>query len=180
LHRGAETATQIFEIRAPKDFTDGSSETIVIVEVNDPSGRDSIEPDGKQSVCGVADPTPQAARRRAWRLSSSARAAVDHSGRRHDHGLACRVGGSDVVEGGQCVLEAEKCVKHPACLSIHRVNRKLGAYATAHETIVCDRQGEWVIVDMQNSHHGDYQSLKPTSREDCDKILLKRLEGYLR
>lgn len=46
--------------------------------------------------------------------------------------------------------------------------------------IVCDRQGEWVIVDMQNSHHGDYQSIKPTSREDCDKILLKRLEGYLR
>jgi hypothetical protein len=46
--------------------------------------------------------------------------------------------------------------------------------------IVCDRKGEWVIVDMQNSHHGDYQSIKPTSREGCDKLLLKRLEGYLR
>ena len=46
--------------------------------------------------------------------------------------------------------------------------------------VVCDRQGEWVIVDMQNSHHPDYQSIRPTSREDCDKLVIKRLEGYLR
>ena len=46
--------------------------------------------------------------------------------------------------------------------------------------VVCDRKGEWVIVDMQNSHHPDYRSIKPTSREGCDKLLLKRLEGYLR
>jgi hypothetical protein len=46
--------------------------------------------------------------------------------------------------------------------------------------VVCDRQGEWVIVDMQNSHHPDYQGLKPASREGCDKLLVKRLEGYLR
>jgi len=46
--------------------------------------------------------------------------------------------------------------------------------------IVCDRKGEWVIVDMQNSHHPDYQSVKPTSREACDQLLVNRLEGYLR
>jgi hypothetical protein len=46
--------------------------------------------------------------------------------------------------------------------------------------VVCDRQGEWVIVDYQNSHHPDYQSVKPTSREDCDTLLVKRLETYLR
>jgi len=46
--------------------------------------------------------------------------------------------------------------------------------------IVCDRKGEWVIVDLQNSHHRDYQSIKPTSREGCNKILIKRLESYLR
>ncbi|MCX7427068.1 MAG: hypothetical protein NTW96_15770 [Planctomycetia bacterium] len=46
--------------------------------------------------------------------------------------------------------------------------------------VVCDRKGEWVIVDMQNSHHPDYQSIRPTSKEGCDKLLLKRLEGYLR
>jgi hypothetical protein len=46
--------------------------------------------------------------------------------------------------------------------------------------VVCDRKGEWVIVDMQNSHHPDYQRIKPTSRDGCDKLLVKRLEGYLR
>ena len=46
--------------------------------------------------------------------------------------------------------------------------------------IVCDRKGEWVIVDMQNSHHDDYQTIKPTLKEGCDKLLLKRLKGYLR
>jgi hypothetical protein len=46
--------------------------------------------------------------------------------------------------------------------------------------VVCDRKGEWVIVDMQNSHHPDYQSIKPVSPTDCDKLLVKRLERYLR
>lgn len=45
--------------------------------------------------------------------------------------------------------------------------------------IVCDRKGEWVIVDFQNSHHPDYQSLKPTSREACDKLVVQRLTGLL-
>jgi hypothetical protein len=45
--------------------------------------------------------------------------------------------------------------------------------------IVCNRQGDWVIVDMQNSHHPDYQSVKPTSSHGCDTLLLKRLQGYL-
>jgi hypothetical protein len=46
--------------------------------------------------------------------------------------------------------------------------------------VVCDRAGEWVIVDMQNSHHPDYQTVKPTSRAGCDNLLLKRLESYVR
>lgn len=45
--------------------------------------------------------------------------------------------------------------------------------------VVCDRKGEWVIVDMQNSHQPDYESIKPTSRADCDKLLVKRLAELL-
>jgi hypothetical protein len=45
--------------------------------------------------------------------------------------------------------------------------------------VVCDRSGEWVIVDLQNSHHPDYQSVKPKSREDCNRLLVQRLKGYL-
>jgi hypothetical protein len=44
---------------------------------------------------------------------------------------------------------------------------------------VCNRQGDWVIVDMQNSHHPDYQSVKPTSSQGCDAVLFKRLQSYL-
>ena len=46
--------------------------------------------------------------------------------------------------------------------------------------VVCDRKGEWVIVDMQNSHHPDYQSIGVISGARCDQLLVKRLEGYLK
>lgn len=46
--------------------------------------------------------------------------------------------------------------------------------------VVCDRKGEWVIVDMQNSHHPDYQSVGIISRERCDQLLVKRLAGSLK
>jgi hypothetical protein len=46
--------------------------------------------------------------------------------------------------------------------------------------VVCDRKGEWVIVDMQNSHHPDYQSLGIISCDRCDQLLVKRLAGYLK
>ncbi len=46
--------------------------------------------------------------------------------------------------------------------------------------VVCDRKGEWVIVDMQNSHHPDYQGIGIISSARCDKLLVKRLAGYLK
>lgn len=46
--------------------------------------------------------------------------------------------------------------------------------------VICDRDGEWVIVDFQNNHHGDFQSIDPKSHDDCGRLVAKRLEGYLR
>lgn len=45
--------------------------------------------------------------------------------------------------------------------------------------VVCDRQGEWVLVDLQNSHQSDYQGIRPTSKQDCDRLLVERLEKHL-
>ena len=45
--------------------------------------------------------------------------------------------------------------------------------------VVCDRQGDWVIVDLQNSEHEDYQAIKPTSSEACSRLVVRRLAGYL-
>ena len=52
--------------------------------------------------------------------------------------------------------------------------------AWAVHFVVCDRNGEWVIVDYQNDHHGDFQSVDAKTHDDCGRLVAKRLEGYLR
>ena len=46
--------------------------------------------------------------------------------------------------------------------------------------VVCDRAGDWAIVDLQNSHHEDFQRVDPKNREDCDRLVLERLKRELR
>lgn len=46
--------------------------------------------------------------------------------------------------------------------------------------VVCDREGQWVIADFQNNHHADFNAINPKSREDCDRLVAKRLKGYCR
>jgi hypothetical protein len=43
---------------------------------------------------------------------------------------------------------------------------------------VCNKQGELVIVDLQNDHWPDFKSIDPKTPEDCDKLVVKRLAGY--
>ena len=45
--------------------------------------------------------------------------------------------------------------------------------------ILCDRAGQWVMVDFQNSHHTDFQSIAPKSRTDCNRLAAKRLRSRL-
>lgn len=46
--------------------------------------------------------------------------------------------------------------------------------------VVCDRAGQWVIVDFQNSHQADFKRLAPKSAADCDKLVAERLKGYVK
>jgi tetratricopeptide (TPR) repeat protein len=46
--------------------------------------------------------------------------------------------------------------------------------------VLCDPQGEWVVADLANSHHPDYQAIQPTSVEKCNRLVLGRLQGYLK
>jgi len=46
--------------------------------------------------------------------------------------------------------------------------------------VVCDRSGEWVIVDLQNSHQEDFQRVSPKNLEDCDRLVLERFRSELR
>lgn len=52
--------------------------------------------------------------------------------------------------------------------------------AGAVHFIVCDRQGEWVIVDYQNSHHPDFQKINPKTPEDCNRLLAERFLTYIK
>ena len=45
--------------------------------------------------------------------------------------------------------------------------------------IVCDRSGDWVLIDMQNSHHPDFERIDPKSAAGCNRLLLARLQGWL-
>lgn len=45
--------------------------------------------------------------------------------------------------------------------------------------IVCDRSGDWVLIDYQNSHHADFERIDPKSAADCNRLLLARLKGWL-
>jgi hypothetical protein len=46
--------------------------------------------------------------------------------------------------------------------------------------VVCDRTGDWVIVDLQNSHQEAFQRINPKNLEDCDRLVLDRLKTELR
>jgi hypothetical protein len=52
-----------------------------------------------------------------------------------------------------------------------RTDRERGAAFFVH-FVVCDPSGEWVIVD--------FQSVAPKSADDCDRLIAKRVAGYLR
>jgi hypothetical protein len=46
--------------------------------------------------------------------------------------------------------------------------------------VVCDRVGQWVIVDFQNEHQPDFRRLDPKTRDDCGALIAERLAHYLR
>lgn len=45
--------------------------------------------------------------------------------------------------------------------------------------VVCDRAGDWVIVDLQNNHQADFQRINPKTLADCDQLVLERLKAHL-
>jgi hypothetical protein len=46
--------------------------------------------------------------------------------------------------------------------------------------VVCDRAGDWVIVDLQNNHQEDFQRINPKTLADGDRLMLARLKARLR
>ncbi|MHC4513337.1 MAG: hypothetical protein ACYS5W_06525 [Planctomycetota bacterium] len=54
-----------------------------------------------------------------------------------------------------------------------------GRPARGVHLFLCNRAGEFVVVDFQNSHHADYNRIKPRSSKDCTRLAVARLSRYL-
>lgn len=56
---------------------------------------------------------------------------------------------------------------------------KEGKPAHSVHVVICDKSGEWVLVDMQNNQHDDFKSVNPITPEDCNNLLIRRLNRLL-
>lgn len=47
-------------------------------------------------------------------------------------------------------------------------------------TVVCDKAGEWVVVDLQNNQQDDFQRVAPKTVADCETLTIERIKHWLR
>jgi hypothetical protein len=59
-----------------------------------------------------------------------------------------------------------------AMLADYFINPASGQVGAVH-FVVCEKLGNWVIVDFQNNQHKDFQQIAPKSIEDCDRLTVK-------
>jgi hypothetical protein len=60
-------------------------------------------------------------------------------------------------------------------MSMARGSSKAGGV----HTFLLESDGDWVIVDYQNSHHRDFNKINPTSLDKCCELSVVRLDRYL-
>lgn len=48
------------------------------------------------------------------------------------------------------------------------------------EFVLCARNGDWVIVELRNSHHSDYRRINPKSADDGNRLLVEAIKERLR
>lgn len=69
-------------------------------------------------------------------------------------------------------------VLHTDYLMARTANDEVGVIGV--HLVLCDKRGELVLVDFQNSHQADFQAVQPKTREDCDRLVARRLVALLR
>ena len=47
------------------------------------------------------------------------------------------------------------------------------------EFILCDRGGDWVLLELKNDHHPDFQRINPQSADDCNRLVVEVLKNRL-
>lgn len=85
----------------------------------------------------------------------------------------------DLAKGFRAYLQSDPPDADYALLAEYTVNPRDQKVWTVH-TVVCDRNGEWVLVDFQNDHQADFRRIDPRTTEDCAKLVLARLKSCVR
>jgi len=85
----------------------------------------------------------------------------------------------DLARAGRTQIKAHATDAPCVLFAEYMMNSKTGMVGAVH-FVVCDRAGEWVIVDFQNNHHEDFNRISPHTTEDCGLVVIKRFNGYLK
>lgn len=86
----------------------------------------------------------------------------------------------DLGRAFQDYLRARPADSNYAMLAEYFINPAGGQMAGAVHFVVCEKSGDWVLVDFQNSTHEDFQRIAPKSVEDCDRLAVERLAKRLK
>jgi hypothetical protein len=81
----------------------------------------------------------------------------------------------DLARAFRDYLRANPPDSNYAMLAEYFINPAGGQMAGAVHFVVCEKSGDWVLVDFQNSTHEDFQRIAPKSVEDCDRLAVERL-----
>lgn len=85
----------------------------------------------------------------------------------------------DLARAFRDYLRANPADSNYAMLAEYFVNPAGGPVGAVH-FVVCEKSGDWVLVDFQNSTHEDFQRISPKSVEDCDRLAVERLVKRLK
>ena len=85
----------------------------------------------------------------------------------------------DLARAFRDYLRANPADSNYAMLAEYFVNPAGGPVGAVH-FVVCEKSGDWVLVDFQNSTHEDFQQISPKSIEDCDRLIVERLVKRLK
>jgi hypothetical protein len=86
----------------------------------------------------------------------------------------------DLARAFQDYLRANPADSNYAMLAEYFIHPAGGQVAGAVHFVVCEKSGDWVLVDFQNNQHEDFQRISPKSVEDCDRLAVERLAKRLK
>lgn len=84
----------------------------------------------------------------------------------------------DLARGFRDSLRADPVDADYALIAEYVLKGENGPAHTVH-WVLCEADGDWVIVDFQNDHHPDFQKIDPHGLDTCNELVVTRLTRLL-